>query len=114
MTFRQYVSEQIVALEKDDSQVSWDRIKDYKEIEQRGVYRTPSSVKALRDFKKGEVVYDPKILSMNDPYLRLLKDETRHPNVEPKGEQLVALKDIKEEEDLTINFLKHINGDLSI
>ena len=54
--FKEYIEKQIETLSEEDNQVSYDRIRDYNEILERGIFRTFDGVKTLRVFKAGDVV----------------------------------------------------------
>lgn len=98
---REYLERKIEELSSDTSQVAQDSIRNYKELLELGIYRGNSTLKALKEYKKGNVIFKLVIQELHrDPFGRFMTHSIR-PNTKLVDGKFVALKDIKEDELLT-------------
>ena len=116
-TFKHYVNSQIERLGKEDTQIAWDRIRDYNELLEAGIFRTGVGVKTLRTFKKGDVVHIVDgYVKEGDKFARdVIVDDmgsSNRPNVDYVDGKFIALRDIGEGEELKANWTRILREDV--
>jgi hypothetical protein len=94
-----YIEDRLKELTKETDQVYKDCVKDYIRLLEQGCYVTQGTVKAIKDYNKGDVIGE----IWEGDYIRKALSAGEKGNVVFEGNILKAIKNIKEDDCIIEN-----------